>query len=69
MSGPLAKTSPKAANLADRLMRRRETKFVDHAVTPLAERLRPEDMDPDLFEMKEQTYRRSYFPPSGAPPN
>jgi hypothetical protein len=68
LRGALAETSPKAANLADRLMRRWEILF--HAPGAAApERVHPGDMDPDLFETREQTYRRRYFPPSGSPPN
>jgi hypothetical protein len=68
LRGALAETSPKAANLADRLMRRWEILFRapgDEA----PERIHPWDLDPDLFETRDQTYRRRYFPPSGSPPN
>jgi hypothetical protein len=68
LRGALAETSPKAAGLADRLMRRWEILFrAPGDETP--ERIHPGDMDPDLFETGEQTYRRRYFPPSGSPPN
>ena len=68
LRGALAETSPKAAGLADRLMRRWEVLFRapgDEA----PERIHPRDLDPDLFETREQTYLRRYFPPSGSPPN
>ncbi len=68
LRGALAETSPKAATLADRLMRRWEILFRAPAVASV-ERLHPGDMDPDLFETREQTYLRRYFPPSGSPPN
>ncbi len=68
LRGALAETSPKAASLADRLMRRWEILFhPPGAEAP--ERINPSDMDPDLFETRDQTYRRRYFPPSGSPPN
>ena len=68
LRGALAETSPKAATLADRLMRRWEVLFrVPGVAAP--ERVHPRDLDPDLFETREQTYLRRYFPPSGSPPN
>ncbi len=68
LRGALAETSPKAATLADRLMRRWEILFrAPGAEVP--ERIHPRDLDPDLFETREQTYLRRYFPPSGSPPN
>ena len=68
LRGALAETSPKAATLADRLMRRWEVLFRDPGVAS-GERIQPKDLDPDLFETREQTYLRRYFPPSGSPPN
>ncbi len=68
LRGALAETSPKAASLADRLMRRWEILFRAPAVASV-ERIHPSDLDPDLFETPEQTYLRRYFPPSGSPPN
>jgi hypothetical protein len=68
LRGALAETSPKAAGLADRLMRRWEILFRDPGVAS-PERLHPRDLDPDLFETRDQTYLRRYFPPSGSPPN
>jgi hypothetical protein len=68
LRGALAETSPKAVGLADRLMRRWLILFsAPGAEVP--ERIHPGDMDPDLFETRDQTYRRRYFPPSGSPPN
>ena len=68
LRGALAETSPKAAGLADRLMRRWEVLFRAPGVAA-PERVHPRDLDPDLFETREQTYLRRYFPPSGSPPN
>jgi hypothetical protein len=68
LRGALAETSPKAATLADRLMRRWEILFLPPG-TKAPERIYPSDVDPDLFETREQTYLRRYFPPSGSPPN
>ncbi len=68
LRGALAETSPKAANLVDRLMRRWEILFRDPDVVA-PKRIHPSDLDPDLFETREQTYTRRYFPPSGSPPN
>ena len=68
LRGALAETSPKAATLADRLMRRWEVLFRAPGVAA-PERVHPRDLDPDLFETREQTYLRRYFPPSGSPPN
>ncbi|MFY7958498.1 MAG: hypothetical protein ACOVVK_00325 [Elsteraceae bacterium] len=69
LRGPLAELSPRAVFLADRLARRWDALFVDPQRLKRPPPPHPDELDPDLFETRFETYRRRYFPPSGSPPN
>jgi len=69
LRGPMAEISPRAVFLADRLARRWDALFVDPEILKPPERPRLDELEPDLFETRSETYRRRYFPPSGSPPN